>query len=156
MVKNSFFENWMKPELSNSFFTNIPNSPFGLKEIMESGRKSIQACTEAQQVATQSLQAIIQRQNEVLSQLMQDQSAIAKEILHEGTPEEKIARGAELIREAYEKTINNAREVSDIANKSAREALDILNDRISGCFEEIKESAETAKEQRVKKTASKK
>jgi phasin family protein len=154
MVKNSFFENWLKPDLSKSLFPSIPNAPFGLKEMMESGRKSVQAYSEAQQIAAQSFQAMMQRQSEILSQLVQDQSAIAKEVMNEGTPEEKIARSAELIREAYEKTINNAREVGDIANKSAREALDVLNDRVTACFEEIQSTAEDAKEQKSKKSAS--
>lgn len=155
MSKNSFFENWLKPDLSKSLFSNMPQSPFGMKEMMESGRKSIQACTEAQQVATQSMQAIMKRQSEILSQIVQDQSSIAKEVMNEGTPEEKIARSAELIREAYEKTMNNAREVGDIANKSTREALDIINDRITSCFEEIQSTAEDAKEMKTKKPAKK-
>ncbi len=154
MAKNSFFENWLKPDLSNTLFPTIPNAPFGMKEMMESGRKSVQAYTEAQQVAAQSVQAIIQRQTEILSKLVQEQSAIAKEVMAEGTPEEKIARSAELIREAYEKTVHDVREVSDIANKSTREALDILNGRIAACFEEIQSTAEEAKEQKSKKSAS--
>ena len=122
---------------------------------MVASRRSIQACTEAQQIAAQSFQAIAQRQSEILSQLVSDSSAVAKEVMDEGTPEEKIARSADLIREAYEKTINNYREVGDIASKSAREAMDVINDRIACAFDEIKSTAEEAKEQKsVKKAAS--
>jgi phasin family protein len=156
MSKNPFFENWMKSGSNNSAFPKFPNIPFGMKEIMESSRKSIQACTAAQQIATQSLQAIMQRQSEIMSQMVQNSSAVAKEVMDEGTPEEKIARSAELIREAYEKTVNNYREVGDIASKSAREAMDVLNDRIATAFEEIKSTAEDAKEQKSKKSSGKK
>jgi phasin family protein len=156
MAKNSFFDNWLKPNLSNSPFSNMPQAPFGMKEMMESGRKFAQACTEAQQISTQSLQTIIQRQTEILSQMVKDQSAIAKEVMNEGTPEEKIARGAELIRDAYEKTVSGAREVGDIASKSTREAFEILNERVTSCFDEIKSTAEEAKEQKTKKSAAKK
>ena len=159
MSKNPFFENWMKSGSNNSAFPKFSAAsfvPFGMKEMMESSRKSIQACTEAQQIAAQSLQAIIQRQSEIMSQMVQDSSAVAQEVMDEGTPEEKIARSAELIREAYEKTINNYREVGDIASKSAREAMDVLNDRITTAFEEIKTTAENAKEQKSKKASGKK
>ena len=157
MSQNPFFENWFKPDTSNSAFPKFPNMPFGVKEMMEASRKSIQACTQAQQIAAQSLQAIAQRQSEILSQMVSDSSAVAKEVMDEGTPEEKIARSAELIREAYEKNINNFREVGDIASKSAREAMDVINDRIASAFEEIKSTAEEAKDQKsVKKAAAKK
>lgn len=157
MAKNSFFDNWVKPNLSNSPFMNMPQAPFGMKEMMESGRKFAQACSEAQQVSAQSMQTILQRQTEIMSQLVKDQSAIAKEVvMNEGTPEAKIARGAELIREAYEKTVLGAREVGDIASKSTREAFDIMNERVASCFDEIKSNAEEAMEQKSKKPASKK
>lgn len=156
MTKNPFFQNWFKPESNQSAFPKFPNVPFGMKEMMESSRKSIQACTEVQQVAAQSLQAIIQRQTEIMSQMVQNSSAVAKGVMNEGTPEEKIARGAELIREAYEKSVSNAREVGDIANKSAREAMDIMNDRIASALDEIKSTAQEAKETKVKKSAGKK
>ena len=156
MSKNSFFENWFKPGSNNSAFPKFPSVPFGMKEVMESSRKSIQACTEAQQIAAQSLQAIMQRQSEIMSQMVQDTSAVAKGVMDESTPEEKIARSAELIREAYEKTIHNYREVGDIASKSAREAMDVLNDRISNAFDEIKSTAEDAKEQKSKNKSGKK
>jgi phasin family protein len=156
MVKNPFFENWFNKESSNAMFTKMPNMHFGMREMMESGRKSIQACTEAQQVAAQSMQVIMQRQSEILSQLVQDQSTLAKEIMNEGTPEEKIARGAELIREAYEKTVHGTREVGDIANKSVREAMDIINDRVATAFSEIKSTAEEVQDQKSKKGSNKK
>ncbi len=156
MSKNPFFENWMKSGPTHSAFPKIPHVPFGMKEVMESIRKSIQACTEAQQVAAQSLQAIRQRQTEIMSQMVQDSSAVAKQVMDEGTPEEKIARSAELIRDAYEKTVNNYREVGDIASKSAREAMDILNERITNAFDEIKSTAEDAKDQKSKKASAKK
>lgn len=157
MSQNPFFDTWFKADPSNSPFSKIPNMPFGMKEMMESSRKSIQAYTEAQQIAAQSVQAIVQRQTEILSQMVSDSSAVAQGVMTEGTPEEKIARSAELIREAYEKTINNCREVGDIANKSAREAMDVINERISCAFDEIKSTAEEAKDQKsAKKAAAKK
>jgi phasin family protein len=154
MTKSSFFDTWLKPDLSKSLFPTFTNAPFDLKGLMESGRKSVQAYTEAQQVATQSLQAIMQRQSEILSQMVQDQSTIVREVMTAGTPEEKIARSAELIREAYEKTIHNVKEVGDIANKSAHETINILNERVTSCFDEIKSTAEDAKAQKSKKAAS--
>lgn len=155
MTKNTFFENWFKPAFGNTMPTQLPSTPFDMKDLMEASRKSIQACSDAQQIAMESFQTIMQRQAEIMSQFFQDNSSIAKEIMAEGTPEEKIARGAELIRDSYEKAMCGAREVGDIANKSAREACDILNSRVTACLDEIKSTAEENKEQKSKKSAKK-
>ncbi|MDD3021778.1 MAG: TIGR01841 family phasin [Alphaproteobacteria bacterium] len=132
------FENWMKPEFISNFTpaSTIPGMA-NVKDIMESGRRSIQAYAEAQQVAMESMQTIIQRQTEILSQLVQDNSTIAQEIINEGTPEDKVARGAELIRSTYEKTVSGIQEVNDICSKSTKEACDIINRRVSACLEEV-------------------
>ncbi|PZP54930.1 MAG: hypothetical protein DI586_08440 [Micavibrio aeruginosavorus] len=143
MTKNPFFDNWLKVD----FTTPIPGfggAPVDMKNIMESGRKTFQAITEAQQIALESMQTIAQRQTEILSQFVQDQSAIARDIANEGTPEEKIARSAELFGKAFEKTVSSSREVADILNKSAREASDIINNRVKGAINEIKTTVEEA------------
>jgi len=90
----------------------------------------------------ESLQTIAQRQGEIISQFVQDQSAVARDIATEGTPEEKVARSAELMRQNYEKTINASREVADMLGKSTREASDIINKRVTEALAEIKTSVE--------------
>ena len=140
MIKNPFFENWLKSDATKS----IPGfgAPVDFSTMMESGRKTLQAITEAQQVAIESIQTIAQRQGEILSQFVQDQSAIAKDIVTEGTPEEKVARSADMMRKNYEKTINASREVADMLGKSTREASDIINKRVTAAFSELKDSVE--------------
>lgn len=141
MTKNPFFENWLKVDLSNSV-PGFASAPVDMKHMMESGRKTMQAIIEAQQVAIESLQTIAQRQTEIMSQFVQDQSAMARDIVKEGTPEEKIARSAESMRKAYEKTINGSREVADMLNKSTREASEIINKRVTNALNEIKTNVE--------------
>lgn len=136
MSPKNFFDQWVKPEFAKSI-PGVPNLTIDMKAIMEANRKTFQAWTEAQQVAVESAQTVMQRQAEILSQIVQDQSEIAREIINEGSPEDKVARGAELVRRAYEKTISGMREVSDIVNKSGREAGDIINKRVATALTEI-------------------
>jgi phasin family protein len=137
MTDNSFFQNWLKN------IPSLPQGPMDMKSMMEQGRKTFQAITEAQQLCVESLQVIAQRQAELLSQIVQDQSEIAREIATEATPEQKIARGAELIRKSYEKTIDGAREVTDMVQKSTREAGDIINHRVANALNDIKKNVNT-------------
>ena len=83
-----------------------------------------------------------QRQAEILSQIVQDHSEIAREIVNQGAPEDKIVRGAELARRSYEKTVTGIREVTDMASKSSREAGDIMSGRGANALTEIASSIE--------------
>ena len=141
MNTKNFFEQWVKPEFTKSI-PGVPHLTFDMKAVLESNRRTFQALTEAQHVAVESLQSIAQRQAEILSQIMQDQSQIAREIVNQGSPEDKVARGAELARRAYEKTVTGIREVSDMANKSGREAGDIIAKRVANALTEIASSIE--------------
>lgn len=147
---NNPFEAWLKPEYLNNL-NNLNNmnpasnmQMAGFKDIMESARKSVQAFAEAQQIAVESMQTVMQRQREIISKAMQDNSAILQEIVNEGTPEEKVARGAELIREAYEDAISGMQEVGDICTKSGREACDVIARRITTYLDEVKSTARAA------------
>ncbi len=150
------FEKWLKPEYLSNFSAGsaFPGMD-GVRDAMESGRKSIQAYAEAGQIAMESMQTIMQRQSEILSQLVQDNSSIAQEIINEGTPEEKIARSAELVRQAYEKTVFGMQEVNDICSKSTKEACEIINKRVSACLEEVQCSVKDGNG-KVKKAGSRK
>lgn len=83
----------------------------------KSRNNSVHVALEVQQIAANSLQAIMQRQTEILSQMIQNSSVADKESLSQCSPEERISRSAELIREAYEKTINKGCEFDQIENK---------------------------------------
>ena len=140
MTKN-FFDQWMKPEFSKSI-PGVNNLSFDMKAVMEAQRKNWQAFVEAQQVAAESIQTVMQRNGEIISQFVQDQSEIARKIINEGSPEEKVARGTELVKRSYEKTVSGMREVGDIVNKSGREAGEIINKRVSCALNEIADAIE--------------
>ncbi len=128
----------------SEFASNLPSSsqflPFDVKSLLETQRKNLQAFSEALQVVVESSQTIAQSQAEILSQFAADNSSLIQEIASEGTPEEKIAKHADLIKKNYEKSVANWKEISDIASKSGKEATDIINKRVSASLTEIKSS----------------
>ncbi len=79
MTTKNFFEQWMKPEFARAI-PGVPNLSFDVKAILEAQRKTFQALTEAQQLTVESFQTIAQRNAEILSQMVQDQSEMAREI----------------------------------------------------------------------------
>jgi phasin family protein len=57
-----------------------------------------------------------------------------------GSPKETIAKQAEFIKKAFEAAVANARELAEIAEKSNKEAFDIIRRRTSETLEEIRKS----------------
>lgn len=110
---------------------------FDMKDVMECHRKNLQAISEAQQLAFEGMQAVAQRQSEIMSQLIQDNSKLAKEMLAEGSPEEKMAKNAEIMKKIYDKTTGNFQELSDMVSKSNAETGKLLNKRVSASISEI-------------------
>lgn len=141
MSRNPFFDQWLKFDATKAV-PGLGSVPVDMSSFMESGRKTLQAITEAQQLTLENMQVIAERQKEIISQFVADQSALLKDIADEGTPEEKIARGADLMRKNYEKTIANSREITDLLQNSTREATDIINNRIATSLRELKTTVE--------------
>lgn len=145
--KNPFSDFFARSDVSK-IFESYKNPAFDMKVFLETQRKNVQALTQAQQLAFQSLQAIAQRQSEVLSQMVEDNSSLAREMMSEGTPEEKIAKNAELFRAVYERTVENLQELSEAINKTGQEASTVINKRVSATMNEIQDSLEKAQQQK--------
>lgn len=112
--------------------------PFDVKMIMESARKNAQAFSAAQQVALEGFQTLSARQSTLISQTIENQLRIAREILAEGTPEEKIIRQAEAVQTYFERTISASRETNDMITKSINASMDIINARFMTSMDDIK------------------
>lgn len=126
------------------FFENYKAMPFDMQSIMDIQRKNIQAMSEAQQITIENFQALMQRQSQSISQLVEDASKFAKELMSEGTPEEKIARNADIFKTLYERSVKNMNELNEMLNSSNQEASKIINKRVSASMSEIKSSLDKA------------
>jgi phasin family protein len=148
--KNPFADFFTQGDFSK-MFDSYKSPAFDMQSFLETQRKNIQAVTEAQQLAFQSLQAVAQRQGEIISQMVEDNSNLAREMMAEGTPEEKIAKNAQIFKSVYERTVENMQELSSMITSSGKEASKLINKRVSATMSEIQESLD--KNQASKKAA---
>jgi len=114
--------------------------PFDFGAIMETGRKNMQAMTEMQQRSMEGWQALAKRQAEIMSRIVQDNTSLAQQMMTEGTPEEKIARQADLVLTAYETSMTGITELSEMVAETSRETGEIINKRVTGSLTEFKKS----------------
>ena len=108
-------------------------------------QKNIQALTAANQLAFEGFQAVARRQSEILRQAIEQTTSIVSELLAAGSPEEKVAKQADLVKAAFEKALANTRELAELVTKSNTEAADVINKRVSESLEELKSAVAKAK-----------
>lgn len=141
-AKNSF---GFQPDFSSLFSAFPGNFPASAKSLMETQRRNIQALSEAQKNAMQSWQNLTQRQVRLMSQFVQDNAGLAQEIMKEGTPEEKVARQAEIFKRAYETSVAQTQELATLLTQSGKETAEIINRRFAASINEIKDTLQNSK-----------
>jgi phasin family protein len=146
--RNPFTEFFSQNDLTKFFGTYPQASPFDMKAFLETQRKNMQAMTEAQQAAIEGFRNLAQRQSEIFSQLLEDNSTLAKGMMAEGTPEEKVAKNARLFKTAYERTVKSMRELSEMAAQTNIEASNVINKRVAATMNEIQSSVEKDKDRK--------
>lgn len=129
----------------NDFSKGFSAMPFDMQGMMELSRKNFQAFGEAQQLAMEGIQAIAQKQTEFLSQMVEDNSKLAKEMMAEGSTEEKVAKQADMVKKSYEKSMINAQKIAEMVSNSNQKASEIISKRISCSLGEMKDSLEKTK-----------
>jgi len=116
---------------------NAPN--VDMQSLMSSQRKNIEALTQANKVALEGMQAVFRRQAEILKQSIEETTAATRDLSGSGSPQDKVAKQTELAKHAFEKSLANARELSEIVTKANGEAVDLLNKRFSAMLDEFKD-----------------
>ncbi len=106
--------------------------------ILASQRKNIEAVTAANQLAIEGFQAVVRRQASILRQTLEETGTILTEALSAGSPEDKAAKQAELVKTAFEKALSNMKELAELVAKSNTEAANVISNRVSESLEELK------------------
>jgi len=106
--------------------------------IMASQRRNIEAVTAANQLAIEGMQAVVRRQAEILRQTMEEAGNMLTEMMGAGSPEDKVAKQAELVKVAFEKALANMKELAEMVAKSNSEAANIISKRVGESLEELK------------------
>jgi phasin family protein len=105
---------------------------------IEAQKRNVEAMTAANRVALEGVQAVAQRQVEILRQATEEATKVVSELSKPGNLEDKWATQVALTKEAYEQAQTNLRELTEIGVKSNGEAADLLSHRFTDALDEIK------------------
>src|ERR1051326_6469040 len=109
-----------------------------LSAVMEVHRRNAEVFTQASQQAFQDLQALLQRQSEMIRENWEETTQLFGRIMGQGSPQEKMAGQAELARNAIEKAVSNGKELVEMATSCQMRAAEMVAGRMGEAFEEFR------------------
>lgn len=128
-------------DMQSTWQTMMGSFPASMQSLMETQRKNMQAIGEANKQALQGWQALAQRQTEMVSEFLQNNSTMAGQSMAEGSTADKIAAQADLMKSVYERSVANTRELAEMAATCTKEAAEVLQKRAMASLNEIKETS---------------
>jgi phasin family protein len=107
------------------------------KEIVEARRKDIDALVQANQAIYEGMQALANKQGELLKKAMQDIQAAVKGAVG-GVGVGDPGKQGELARKACEKVLGDMKDLAEIARESQADAMAKITQRGTQHLEEVK------------------
>ena len=113
-------------------------------------RRNLEAFSAANQVVSEGFQAYARRQAEITQENVERTLEAAKELFSASTPEAGVAKQTQFAKDLLQRSVDNMRELSEMASKSNVEAIDLLSKRAVETIEEFGKAAGTTAAQAKK------
>jgi phasin family protein len=108
-------------------------------------QRNLEALADANRTAFEGAQAVMARQAEILREALEEMRGAAEAMAAQKLPEDVAAQQTEMIKQSFEKTVANMRELAEMMAKSNTQAVDGLNRRIAEGLDELKANIAKAK-----------
>jgi phasin family protein len=122
----------------------LPMLPDG-EALMAAHRRNMEALSAANRVALEGAQAVAKRHMEIMQQTMAEVTETLRSLSTSLAPQDKAAKQAELLKQAYEHAVSNTRELADLIQRSNAEAVGLLNRRVGEALDEVRALVSKAK-----------
>ena len=109
--------------------------------LIDSRRKDLEALAEANRLAYEGMQALVQKQTEMLSTSVREIQAAAQQ-MSGGNPAEVMAKQGEFVQRSLQKAFDNMREMAEMAQRSQADALAAITKRAEQSMNEAKTSSQ--------------
>ena len=128
---------------------DIKSPAIDMSPMMDLQRRNMEAFASANQRAMEGLQTMARRNIEICKESMEGCTTILSEITAAGTPEEKIVKQIDLVKQTYENCLANMKEMQSLITKSNDEAIEVIASRISDSIDEIKTATKKSSKSKV-------
>lgn len=108
-----------------------------VETLLTSQRRNLEAVADANRLAYEGMQAVMQRQTEILRQAIEQANEAASSLVDTSDPQERAARQAKITKDAFDRALASVRELAELSAKSNNEVMNVLNARFSQVMDEI-------------------
>ncbi|MDB5371196.1 MAG: phasin [Roseomonas sp.] len=115
----------------------LPAMP-DVESLAAAQRRNFEALSAANRIALEGAQAVARRHMEILQQSMAELTEAVRNASGGGTPQDKAAGQAEMLKATYGRAVANMQEIADLIQKSNGEAVGLLNRRFAEAMDEVK------------------
>ena len=129
--KNRFFD------LAKAF-EDLRMPGLDVEAMIASQRKNLEALTHASQLALEGVQAIAQRNVEIVRRVVDDAPALLREWTEPCAPEDRLTKNVDAAKQAFERGLANARELAELAAKAGTDVFSVFTRRLSESFDDVR------------------
>ena len=129
-------------DMFKQFGEQLKVPAFDAGKIMEHHQKNIDAMSRSWQAMVGGVQAVANKQREILEATWHDIAEMAKDYQPTGSAQDLIAEQGEFAKKAMEAAIANTRDIAELVQKSGSEAIKIIHERMQESYEEIRTGLE--------------
>jgi phasin family protein len=119
-------------------FADFRFRPFDVEAAWAAQRRNIEALSQANQLAVESVQAVAKRQFELTRETFEGFSTLLRDMATPASTEDRIAKNTEYMKQMMEKGVAHGREIATIAAKAGTEAAEVLHKRASESLDEMR------------------
>ncbi len=103
-------------------------------------RRNVEAASAANQALVEGVHAAFRRSAEIARSNTETALKATRELIASGSPEQGAAKHISYVKDTFENSLSDLREVCEMTAKSCFEAFDVLNKRMAECMEECSET----------------
>ena len=127
-------------DMFNKFGADLRLPKVDVEKLIEVQRRNIDALGHAARAASEGAQALAVKQREILETAFHETTQAVRDFKPNGNPTEVVAKQSEFARKAFETTLQNTRDVAELAKKAAGDPAAIIKDRIQENLKELRDA----------------
>ena len=122
-------------------FADFRFRPFDVEAAWAAQRRNMEALSQANQLAVESVQAVAKRNIELTRETFEGFSALWRDLASPVSAEDRIAKNTEYMKQMLEKGVKHGGEIATITAKAGTKAAEILHKRANDGLDELRSFA---------------
>jgi phasin family protein len=125
------------PDMLKKFGSDLNLPKVDVDKMIEIHRKNLDALEQSAQAASAGATAIVDKQREIVETAFSEAAAMARDFKPTGDPKEVLAKQTEFAKKAFDITVQNTRDLAQLATQTATDASKIIRDRLRESLNEL-------------------